>query len=550
MLFNSFPFIFVFLPVTLAGFLILGSLASRQWSLRWIVACSMAFYGIWVPHNLIIIMLSVVTNYIIATKIRDCIASDRPNEKLATILLTFGITANLLFLGYFKYMNFFVENLNEVLGLDLGISKVLLPLGISFITFQKIGFLIDVRARNVKQFTLDDFFVFVFFFPQLIAGPIVHYREMMPQFDQLKTRLNSADFVVGISLFSLGLFKKVILADGIVPYVSPGFTAAANGVPVTLFAAWTSALAFSFQIYFDFSGYTDMALGLARMFGIRLPMNFNSPFKASSIIEFWSRWHITLTRFLTDYLYTPIVMKLTRSRMRSGKPVMGRKAPTVTAFLVLVFWPMMLTMLLSGFWHGAGYTYILWGGMHGALLVINHAWREWRPKTWDRATYDRVMTPVGFFITFFSVVFTMVIFRAGSVDEAVGVYRGMLGFNGASMPVAVLNELGAVKDVLLSLGITPDISSGNYFVFSSLWICGLLFIALFVPNSMEIMRRFEPALYFDANVDHGHQWRFLASRRNTFIFSLCNRWAFCMALIFLIGVLGLNRPSEFLYWQF
>jgi alginate O-acetyltransferase complex protein AlgI len=229
---------------------------------------------------------------------------------------------------------------------------------------------------------------------------------------------------------------------------------------------------------------------------------------------------------------------------------MGRKAPTVTAFLVLVFWPMMLTMLLSGLWHGAGFTYILWGGMHGALLVINHAWREWRPKTWDRATYDRVMIPVGFFLTFFLVTFTMVTFRAGSIVEAVGVYRGMLGVNGASMPVAVLNNLGAAKNVLLFFGVTPDISSGNYFVFSSLWICGLLFIALCGPNSMEIMRRFEPALYFDANVDHGHQLRFLASRRSTFTFTLSNRWAFCIALIFLFGVLGLNRPSEFLYWQF
>ena len=265
MLFNSFPFIFIFLPITLAGFLILGSLASRRWSLRWIVACSMVFYGIWIPFNLTIIMMSIVANYVIATQIRNCIDSDQTNEKLANILLTFGITANLCFLGYFKYMNFFVENLNEVLGLDLKVAKVLLPLGISFITFQKIGFLIDVRAQTVKKFTLDDFFVFVFFFPQLIAGPIVHYREMMPQFDELKTRLTSADFVVGMSLFSFGLFKKVVLADGIVPYVSPCFTAAAQGDPVTFFAAWTSALAFSFQIYFDFSGYSDIALGLAQL---------------------------------------------------------------------------------------------------------------------------------------------------------------------------------------------------------------------------------------------------------------------------------------------
>ncbi len=549
MLFNSLPFIFLFVPVLLTGFMILSLLDSRSASLRWIVVCSMIFYGLWAPINLAFVMCSMVFNYLLAVQIRNCIKQEYRREKLANVLLALGIVANLCFLGYFKYKNFFADNLNEVFGLSLEITKVVLPLGISFITFQKIGFLIDVRSKIVKDFSLDNFFVFVFFFPQLIAGPIVHYREMMPQFDRFSLRLSSENFVIGICLFSLGLFKKVILADGVASYVSPGFSAAAQGEPVELFVAWTSALAFTFQVYFDFSGYTDMALGLARVFGITLPMNFNSPLKASSIIEFWSRWHITLTRFLTAYIYTPLVIRLTRTRMSNGKSVLATTSSAVGAFIILVSWPTMLTMLISGLWHGAGFNYILWGGFHGALLIINHAWRQWHPK-WPVIIYEKVMNPIGFALTFISIVFTMVVFRAGTVTEAYGVYQGMLGLNGANVPVAILSQMGPLSEVLLSLGVTSDFGSGRNFISSLFWILALFIIAVFAPNSMEIMRRVEPALYFDADIDHGNKLRFFACRQKAAIFSLSNRWAFCIALIFLIGVLGLSRPSEFLYWQF
>jgi alginate O-acetyltransferase complex protein AlgI len=549
MLFNSLPFLFLFLPVTLAGFALLGTRNSRRLSLRWIIVCSMVFYSIWTPFNLLLVMLSITANYFLATYIKKCLSAERNDEHLASILLAVGVTANLCFLGYFKYMNFFSSSMNHVFGLDLEIVEILLPLGISFITFQKIGFLVDVRSRTIEDFSLDNFFVFVFFFPQLIAGPIVHYREMMPQFEKIKLKLDPKDIAVGLCLISMGLFKKVILADGIAVYVSPVFSQAAGGESVAFFEAWTAALAYTFQLYFDFSGYTDMALGLARLFGITLPMNFNSPLKASSIIEFWSRWHITLTRFLTAYIYTPVVMSLTRSGMRKGKAVMGRKAPSLSAFLALVAWPSILTMLLSGLWHGAGNTYIIWGGIHGILLAMNHAWRQWRPK-WDTKVYERFMNPIGFIVTFTTFVATMVIFRADSVASALEVYKGMLGLNGVVIPVAVLGQFGALEQFLLSLGVTTSFGSGSYFVASSLRTMALFLIATAAPNSMEIMRKFDPALYFDFLSSSQRQLRFIIAGMPAAALRFSTSWAFIVALLFTVSVFGLNRVSEFLYWQF
>ncbi len=549
MLFNSYTFIFLFLPVTLLGFALIGAMNSSKASLAWIVACSMVFYTVWNPINLALIMPSIAVNYVLAVLIRRSLEKGQGGERTASFLLVAGIIANLCFLGYFKYKNFFVGSLNDVFGMQLPIAQIMLPLGISFITFQKIGFLVDVRARTVRDFSFADFSVFVFFFPQLIAGPIVHYREMMPQFEKLKLKLDPANIAIGACLFSMGLFKKVILADGVAAYASPGFAAAAHGEALTFFTAWTSALAYTFQIYFDFSGYTDMALGLARMFGIVLPMNFNSPLKASSMIEFWSRWHVTLTRFLTAYIYTPVVMTLTRSRMRRGKPVIGRKSPRVGAFLALIAWPTVLTMMLSGLWHGAGVTFLVWGAMHGVLLVVNHAWRQWRPK-WEPARYDRLMGPLGFGLTFMAVVTTMVMFRADTVAAALRIYAGMCGLNGVVVPDVILSQLGSAAQLLLSMGATSDVSSGSRFVFGALWISALFAIATCAPNTLEIMRKFDPALYFEVLAGSKNQLRHAASRIHALALQWSSRWALAMAGGFALGVLGLNRASEFLYWQF
>jgi D-alanyl-lipoteichoic acid acyltransferase DltB (MBOAT superfamily) len=460
--------------------------------------------------------------------------------------VTIGVVLNLCFLGYFKYKNFFLGTINDVAGTQFVLTQVILPLGISFITFQKIAFLVDVRSGAISDFDLFDFLTFVFFFPQLIAGPIVHYREMMPQFARINSRLDPENLAVGATIFAIGLFKKVVLADGIAVYVPGGFNTVAAGGSLSFFPAWMAALAYTLQIYFDFSGYSDMAIGLARIFGIKLPMNFNSPLKSSSIIEFWSRWHITLTRFLTAYVYTPMVMSLTRKRMAKGQPVLGRKRPTFGAFLILLCWPTVFTMFLSGFWHGAGYTFLVWGILHGLYLTINHAWRQWRPK-WDKAAYERIMKPLGFVLTFVAVTVGMVLFRAPTIESAWRILHGMAGLDGISVPMALLNRGGGLATVLHQLGIAGDMSSGAVFAASTVWIVALLLIATLMPNSLELMQRYAPALYFEPSkpIVSKPAWRM-----GSMTVSWSAGWAILIGAFFVFGALGLSRPSEFLYWQF
>jgi hypothetical protein len=338
--------------------------------------------------------------------------------------------------------------------------------------------------------------------------------------------------------------------------VKATFLAAANGESVSFFPAWMAALAYTFQIYFDFSGYSDMAIGLARLFGIKLPMNFNSPLKSSSIIEFWSRWHITLTRFLTAYVYTPIVMSLTRKRMAKGQPILGRKRPTPGAFLILLVWPTVFTMFLSGFWHGAGYTFLAWGILHGVYLTVNHGWRQWRPK-WDKTTYERIMKPIGFVLTFLAVVVGMVLFRAPTMTSALHMLHGMAGLDGASVPMALLNRSSILARVLGQVGIGGDLSSGAVFTVTTLWIVALFLITMLMPNSLEMMQRFAPALYFEpaqravtADASTASAIPRPAGRQAALTVVWNARWAVLIAAFFVFGALGLSRPSEFLYWQF
>jgi alginate O-acetyltransferase complex protein AlgI len=319
MLFNSYVFIFGFLPIVLAGFYILGA-RRREWALLWLTAASLLFYAWWRPLNVLLIAPSILINYGMS-RVLEQARETRPG--LARAVLCIGIILNLCFLGYFKYLNFGEQALNDLFGTGFLLTRVVLPLGISFITFQKIAFLVDVHSGRVNHFTFREYSLFVLFFPQLIAGPIVHYREMMPQFQAAPCRFDAENVSVGLSLFFFGLAKKLILADPLGHIVGPLYDRAASGVPQSMTEAWIAALGFTLQIYFDFSGYTDMALGLARFFGIKLPVNFNSPLKALGIIDFWSRWHVTLTRFLTAYLYMPMTLAMMRRRVASGQPVPG-----------------------------------------------------------------------------------------------------------------------------------------------------------------------------------------------------------------------------------
>ena len=538
MLFNSYEFIFVFLPLTLLGWDLIGRFGSARVSVSWLILCSVAFYGLWNPLSLAIILPSIGINYLLARWIQSALTRGTPGESTASRILALGIAFNVCFLGYFKYKNFFLESSNLVLGTEWALVATILPLGISFITFQKIAFMVDVRVGTIKQFDAFEFLIFVFFFPQLIAGPIVHYREMVPQFAAAARRLQASHLAVGLALFAMGLFKKVVLADGIAPFANTTFAAAEQGQAIGFVNGWLGALAYTFQLYFDFSGYSDMAIGLARMFGIQLPANFNSPLKASSMIDFWARWHLTLTRFLTAYVYTPLVMGLTRQRMAAGKPVLSRNHRGVSTFALLVAMPTLGTMALSGLWHGAGVTFIVWGLLNGLLLVINHAWRLWRPK-WDKAAYERVMKPLGFVLTFTSVVLLAVLFRANSMAGATQLLHAMFGLDGVTLPASVLARLGSASLWLAELGVRPDASSGVSFVHALLSVAALAFIATRLPNSIEVMQRFEPVLGYRA-----------PAIKAALTASLSGPWALYFGLLLLAGVLNLNRISEFLYWQF
>ena len=539
MLFNSYEFIFVFLPVTLAGFFLLG-LSSRNLALGWIVVASVAFYAWWRPINVLIIAPSILVNFVLARWLLR-LTTDKTRAGLARLVLLLGIAFNVAFLGYFKYVNFLATAANDVVGTNFVLTQIVLPLGISFITFQKIAFLIDVHGGRIPSFSLREYCLFVLFFPQLIAGPIVHYREMMPQFQQAPCRWDKENIAVGLSLFVFGLFKKVVLADGISEHVSPIYELATAGSEITLLPAWIAAVGFTLQIYFDFSGYSDMALGLARFFGVRLPANFDSPLKATNIIDFWLRWHMTLTRFLTAYLYNPLALWLTRRRMAKGLPGLGGRAPSVGAFLQLLAGPTLLTMFVSGLWHGAGYLFILWGLLHGVYLSANHAWRIFGPRSWsNKETYDRFMRPTGLVITFLSVAVAMVLFRSTNAEAAKELLQGMVGLNGISLPQQIYVQLGPLKGLLHA----STSMSAQEFVLAMTWLGTLLLIALLLPNTLQLMARYEPALGVLSKPAAP------LSLLRALDWTPTVPWAVAMSSLVVAAVLRLGGKSEFLYWQF
>jgi len=463
---------------------------------------------------------------------------------LSRAVLLLGIAFNITFLGFFKYTDFVRGTINDVFGANLILTHIILPLGISFITFQKIAFLIDVHAGRVKSFTLQDYSLFVLFFPQLVAGPIVHYREMIPQFQNAPCRLDSENVAVGVTLFSFGLFKKVVFADHIAPLVTPIYDQAAAGIHISLLASWMAALGFTLQLYFDFSGYTDMALGLARFFGIRLPQNFNSPLKACSIIDFWLRWHMTLTRFLTAYIYNPLALWLTRRRASKGRPGIAGLRTTFGAFVYLLMFPTLLTMFISGLWHGAGYGFIIWGLLHGIYLTINHAWRVVIPRFWtDQKGYERAMQPVGRVLTFVAVTASIVFFRSSTVTSAVDLVKGLVGLNGIGLPAGLFDRGGLLANMLHSLGVIAEPQSVRDFAGLAMWIAILMTIALACPNTLQLMDRYEPAL--GVKPQQTKLWNTRLVKWDTSL-----AWAIVVSAVAAIATASLGGPSEFLYWQF
>ena len=368
MLFNSYLFLLVFLPITLAVYYAVGPLNLRLAAL-WLCLTSIVFYGWWNPQFVVLLAGSIAFNYAVSQLILH--SEGRP--RLQGLITGLGVGADLALLFHYKYFAALLGFLN-----DLGMSSatadsVILPLGISFFTFTQIGYLLDCKAGVVKERSLLSYVLFVTFFPHLIAGPILHHKEMMPQFAQPENyRFKAENLSVGMMLFVIGLAKKVLLADGIAPYADAGFAAPGE---LMFWGSWGASLCYALQLYFDFSGYSDMALGLAKMFGIRFPLNFNSPYKAGSIIEFWARWHMTLTRYLTAYLYYPVAMAVSKWRTERNLPVGTQGVATPGGFAGSIILPTVYTMGLAGIWHGAGFQFLVFGLLHAMYLSVNHAWR-------------------------------------------------------------------------------------------------------------------------------------------------------------------------------
>lgn len=402
MLFNSYAFIFAFLPIALLGYFRLGKIGP-EYAAGWLAIASLFFYAYWNPAYVGLLLVSIILNYAFGL----WIAKSRTRSR-AKHLLAAAITADLLLLAYYKYANFFLGSVSGFTGGSLSLGEIILPLGISFFTFTQIAFLVDTWQGKVKEYNFIHYVLFVTYFPHLIAGPVLHHSEMMPQFAQRANyRVNWDNVADGLVLFTLGLCKKVLWADSFAPYAHAVFSSAGHGAVPTIYEAWCGALAYTMQIYFDFSGYTDMALGIALMFNIRLPVNFDSPYKATSIIEFWRRWHMTLSRFLRDYLYIPL------GGNRKGK--LRRYANLLT------------TMLLGGLWHGAGWTYVCWGALHGAYLVVNQLWREWFPSKRGGWIAGRIFALAGGIVTFIAVVAAWVVFYAHDISEAGVMLKAMAG---------------------------------------------------------------------------------------------------------------------------
>lgn len=524
MLFNSPIFIFVFLPIVVFLFTCIGRRGHQQSAILFLVLSSLFFYGWWSPAYVVLLLVSISCNYTFGLLIANSgIKQDAAHSKR---LLIVAVAVNLLLLGYYKYAAFFLSSINNFVGSQLSVGDIILPLGISFFTFTQIAYLVDTYQGKVKEYNFIHYTLFVTYFPHLIAGPVLHHKEMMPQFGNKNIfNFRLPLFIVGVTVFFIGLFKKVIIADTLASYATPVFTTAKLGAtPITFFSAWGGAIAYTFQLYYDFSGYSDMAIGISLLFGIRLPLNFYSPYKAINIIDFWRRWHITLSRFLRDYLYIAL------GGNRKGK---ARRYINIMA-----------TMLLGGLWHGAGWTFVIWGGLHGCYLLLNHAWRSLRGTAkvdpdsgaWLGRWTSRILT-------FMSVTVAWVFFRAENIDTALQILKGMSGSNGFILPsklLPILNHMGHFGAYLEAQGLN--------FIFDPVfdqWGYPLLLVLFvftwFAPNTQQFMARYRPALSaFEGDFLHASwlQWRLT---RYSAAFS---------ALVTFLAVLGLNQVSEFLYFQF
>ena len=500
---------------------------SHRLAALWLGLSSLAFYAAWDPAFVLILLTSICFNYGAGYVIGHRISSENPKQ--AEKILIFAITLNITLLGYFKYTNFFISSTNAFFGGQLTGLDIVLPLGISFFTFTQIAYLVDVYRRISREYNFIHYLLFVTYFPHLIAGPILHHKQMIPQFSLPETySINLNNVTAGLSIFILGLAKKVLIADHLAEYATPIFKAADAGATMMFIEAWVGSLSYTLQLYFDFSAYCDMAIGLSLMLNIRLPMNFNSPYKATSIIDFWRRWHMTLSAFLRDYLYIPL------GGNRKGK---------ARRYINLI-----TTMLLGGLWHGAGWTFVIWGGLHGLYLMVNHSWRELKARLgWSEGGGS---TKLGAgVLTFLSVVVAWVFFRAESFSGAWAMLAGMSGVNGVSLPASFAtkaNLLDISGQVVVFQGMLSntrlDIKNALIFIPLGLGMVWLL------PNVREMF------IHYQATWDDVFGKAPFSPPSNKCIRLLA--WqpkpvvALLLGALFVICIFSLTKASEFLYFEF
>jgi len=514
MIFSSYIFVLAFLPIAVCGYWLMQRWRGLEWSMVWLTGCSLFYYGWWNPIYLLLIGVLMLVNYGLGLAIYQ-------RRFVPRLLMIAGVVFNLSVLGYFKYMDFFISTFNGVADTNYHLLHIILPLGISFFTFQKIAFLVDSYHRKIEHYSFLHYCLFVTFFPQLIAGPIVHYRELMPEF--LRIRMNGLTFrhlAVGLSIFAIGLFKKSVIADNVSAPVGPVFNAAAQGVQVTFFEAWGGLLAYTAQLYFDFSGYSDMAIGLALLFGVRLPLNFFSPYKSRNFIEFWLRWHITLSSFLRDYLY------FTLGGNRRGKFNRYRN--------------LFLTMLIGGLWHGAAWTFVLWGALHGAYLMICHGWNALVGGYKNCPRFGAWMKPVAYLITFLCIVVSMAFFRADSIPAAWSIVKGLCGLHGVYIYPGEHSFYYWLTWLGLPVEYSPyavrfvdkDVLHHLLIVYGIIW---------FMPNVAQMFSAQHPVI---TGGDLVRSYPARIQWRSTWY------WSIFVAVLLLVSLLNLNNVSEFLYFRF
>jgi alginate O-acetyltransferase complex protein AlgI len=513
MLFNSFPFLCLFLPAVLILYYSAAKFGPRYAAFGLALA-SFVFYGFWNPSSTVLLAVSIAFNFGSGVLIHR--SEDKPVWQKAVLGL--AVAGNVLLLAYYKYWFPLAGWLGAQFNLNLVApgDSVLLPLGISFFTFTQIGYLIDLRDGLAKHNGLLDYVLFVTFFPHLIAGPILYHRDIMPQFAARETyRFNPENLAVGFGIFIIGLAKKVIIADTFSSHVGAGFS---NPARLDTYAAWTVALAYSLQIYFDFSGYSDMAVGLARLFGVRFPANFDSPFKSRSIIEFWQRWHMTLARYLNLYLYSPLSIWITRRRLAQGGAISRHAMATPSAFLSTVTLPTFCTMIVAGVWHGAGLPFLVYGLLHAFYLTANHAWRIFVPKLPPGLPppVNWVVSEAKLLLTFLAVVVSLVVFRARSVSDALELLKGMLGLH-----EVVTSQIAALEWSPTEIGI--------------LVVIGLI-IVRGLPNSNEIFASFSPV--------------FPAVRAAAIQWAPNKAWGIVIGVAAVASLVLMSGTGEFLYFHF